>query len=103
MQGVVDAISRINEREVKIVGWLADPQVNFTALELFVFIDGSMVAAAQTKGERPDVANAINLSHGAEKNIAYSLTFSCRPGGRPVFVGVEGRKQYIPVQSKECP
>jgi hypothetical protein len=103
MQGVVDAISRINEREVKIVGWLADPQGNSTPLELFVFMDGSMVAAAQTKGERPDVANAINLSHGAEKNIAYSLTFKCRPGGRPVFVGVEGRKQYIALESKECP
>jgi hypothetical protein len=103
MQGVVDAISRINEREVKIVGWLADPQGNSTPLELFVFIDGSMAAATQTKGERPDVANAINLSHGAEKNIAFALTFNCRPGGRPVFVGVEGRKQYIPLQSKECP
>jgi hypothetical protein len=96
-------ISRINERDVKIEGWLADPQGNSTPLELFVFMDGPMVAAGQTKGERPDVTNAINLGHGAEKNIAFSLTFACQPGGRPVVVGVEGEKQYIPLPSKECP
>jgi hypothetical protein len=105
MKGEVDSINRITEREVKMEGWLADPQGNSTPLELFVFMDGSMVAAAQTKGERPDVTNAIHLSHGAEKNVGFSLTFSCRPGGRPVVVGVEGRTQYIPLQSesKECP
>jgi hypothetical protein len=59
LQGVVDAISRINEREVKIVGWLADPQGNSTPLDLLVLMDGPMVAAGQTKGERPDVTNAI--------------------------------------------
>jgi hypothetical protein len=103
MKGGVDVISRINEREVKIEGWLADPQGNSTPLDLLVFMDGPMVAAGQTKGERPDVTNAIHLSHGAEENVAFSLTFNCPPGGRPVVVGVEGRKQYIPLQSKECP
>jgi hypothetical protein len=103
MIGAIDVISRINEREVNIAGWLADLQGNSTPLNLLVFIDGSMVAATQTKGERPDVTDAIHLGSGAEKNVAFSLNFNCRPGDQPVVVGVGERKQYIPLQSKKCP
>jgi hypothetical protein len=70
---------------------------------LLVFIGGPMIAAAETKGERPDVTNAIHLGLGAEKNVAFSLNFKCRPGDQPVIVGLGEKNQYIPLQSKECP
>ena len=103
MKGFIDGISRINEREVNMAGWLADPEGNSTPLNLLVFIDGPMVAAAKTKGERPDVTNAIHLGFGAEKNVAFSLNFNCRPGDQPVVVGVGERNQYFDLQSKKCP
>jgi hypothetical protein len=103
MGGVIDLLKRINEREVNMLGWLADRQGNSTPLNLLVFIDGSMVAAAQTKGERPDVTNALRLSSGAEKNVAFSFNFNCRPGDQPVVVGIGESKQYFPLQSKKCP
>lgn len=103
MGGVIDVLKRINEREVNMLGWLADKQGNTAPLNLLVFIDGSMVAAAQTKGERPDVTNALRLSSGAEKNVAFSLNFNCRPGDQPVVVGIGERKQYFPLPTKECP
>ena len=105
MKGYVDHISRINEREVNMAGWLMDPQGK-TPLDVLVFIDGSMVAATQTKGERPDITTGFHLGSGAEKNVAFSLNVNCRPGDEPVVVGVGERKQYIPVllyQFKECP
>jgi hypothetical protein len=103
MQGNIDAISRINEREVKIEGWLADPGGNSTPSDLLVFVDGSMVVAGKTKGERSDVTNANLLSHGAEKNVSFSLTFSCQPGGKLIVLGVEARKGYFLLQDKDCP
>jgi hypothetical protein len=103
LRGWVDEIGRIDEREVNMAGWLADAQGNSAPLNLLVFIDGSMVAAAQTKGERPDVTTAVHLGFGAEKNVAFSLRFNCRPGDRPIIVGVGQRKQYIALQSKQCP
>jgi hypothetical protein len=102
MQGVVDTISRINKAEVKIEGWLADPSGKSNPSSLWVFMDGSMVATTQTKGERPDVTNALHLSDGAETNVAFSLIFNCRAGGKPIILGVNVRKEYIVLQTKEC-
>ena len=103
MQGNIDAISRINKREVKIEGWLADPVGDSTPSDLLVFVDGSMVVAGKTKGERPDVTNAAHLSQGAEKNVSFSLTFKCQPDGKPIVLGVGARKEYFILQAKECP
>ncbi len=103
MKGVIDVVERVNEREVHIAGWLADPAGGSTPLSVLVFIDGTMVAAAQTKGERPDVTNAIHLGFGAEQNVAFSFNFECGLGDKPVVVGLGERNQYIPLQSKQCP
>ena len=86
MKGNVDWFSRINEREVKVDGWVADPLVNSTPSKLFVFLNGSVVASGQTSGER-----------------RFSLAFNCRPGDKPVVLGVGGRKQYVLLQTKTCP
>jgi hypothetical protein len=96
MKGYVDWIGRVNEREVLMTGWLADPQGKIP-LDVLVFVDGSMAATTQTKGERPDITSAFPLSAGAEKNVAFSVNVNCRPGDEPVVVGVGEKKQYVPV------
>jgi hypothetical protein len=103
MQGVVDGINRVNEREVSMVGWLADPAGDATPLNILVFVGGSIAATAQTKGERPDVTRAIDLGFGAQNNVAFSIKFNCGSDVQPIVAGVGGKGQYIPLQSKKCP
>jgi hypothetical protein len=100
MRGVIDAISRVNEREVSIEGWLADPGGGSTPLNVLVFIGGPMLATARTKGKRPDVTNALRLGFGTEENVAFSVNFKCKLGEEPVVVGLGERNQYIPIQSQ---
>ena len=97
MKWAIGEFSRINEREVKVGGWVADPLGDST--KMFVFLNGSMVASEQTSGERPEVTQALHLSHGA----VFSLIFNCRPGDKPVVLGVGGRKQYVLLTTKTCP
>ena len=86
-----------------MVGWLADPEGNETPLHILVFIQGAMVATAQTNGERPDVTKAIGLGFGAEKNVAFSFKFNCGSGVQPIVAGVGAKGQYMQLQSKKCP
>ena len=101
MRWSVDEFSRVNEREVKVGGWVVDPRGDSTPSKMFVFLNGSLVASGQTSGERPDLMRALNLRH--DQNLAFSLAFNCRPGDKPVVLGVGGRKQYVLLQTKECP
>jgi hypothetical protein len=101
MQWRVDEFSRINEREVKVGGWVADPLGDSTPSKMFVFLNGSMVASAQTSGKRPHLMRALHLGH--DENLAFSLAFNCRPGDRPVVLGVGGRKQYVLLVTETCP
>ena len=101
MKWSVDEFSRLNEREVKVGGWVVDPRGDSTPSKMFVFLNGSMVASGQTSGERPDLMRALNLRH--DENLAFSLAFNCRPGDKPVVLGVGGRKQYVLLQTNTCP
>jgi hypothetical protein len=103
LKGFIDVISRINEREVNITGWLADPLGDSTPLNVMVFINGAMVATTQTKGERADITKAFHLGPGAEKNVVFSLNFDCKPGAEPVIVGIGNRRQYVELPPKQCP
>src|SRR5262245_41730724 len=44
MRGVVGFISRVNEGEVAVNGWLADPENDGTPLKIVVFLGGSVAA-----------------------------------------------------------
>ena len=101
MKWSVDEFSRLNEHEVKVGGWVADPLGDSTPSKMFVFLNGSMVASGQTSGERPDLMRAFHLSH--DENLVFSLAFNCRPGDKPVVLGVGGRKQYVLLQTNTCP
>ena len=72
-------MARVNDGEVHMEGWLADPQGSSTPLNVLVFMGGSMVATAQTKGERPDVTSAIHLGLGAKENTLFHWTSIAEP------------------------
>jgi len=103
MAGSIDNISRRNEREVTIVGWLADPQGDATPKQLVVFVSGALAGKGETSGERPDVTSLMGLAFGAEKNVRFALNFVCFTGGQPVVVGLGSRNQYFPLTSSPCP
>jgi hypothetical protein len=103
MDGNVDAISRINDREVAIRGWLADSGGDATPLKLLVFVAGKLAAATETKGERPDVTRALALDQGAEKNVSFQVSFNCSASQQLVVVGLGPGKQFFRFKSPPCP
>jgi hypothetical protein len=102
MKGNIDVMTRVNDREVTIQGWLADP-VGDTASMAIIFVGGKHVASTRTQGERPDVTKALGLAFGAEKNVALTVTFECPAGARPFIVGLGSDNQYAAVSSPACP
>jgi hypothetical protein len=103
VKGHVDTMTRVNEREVSIVGWLADTAGDGSASQLVIFVGGAFTAIAPTTGERPDVTRAIGLGFGTEKNVAFRVNFNCRPGQQPVIAGVGTARQYVPLNVAPCP
>jgi hypothetical protein len=103
MQGLIESMSRVDEREVKIGGWLADPQADATPLTLLVFLGGKRVAATETRGERPDVTNKLGLAFGSERNVAFSVSFGCRPGDQAIVVGLGRDSQFLALSLPACP
>jgi hypothetical protein len=102
MKGNIDVMTRVNDREVTIQGWLADP-VGDTASIAIIFVDGKHVATTHTQGERPDVTKALGLASDAKQNVALTVTFECRAGARPLIVGLGSDNQYVAVASPPCP
>jgi len=103
MRGNIDVLRRMSEGVVSVTGWAADTSGDATPLDILVFVGGTLAAKTQTKGERPDVTQAVHLGFGAEKNISFSVNFSCRPGEQSVTVGIGTARQYIPLTSGPCP
>jgi hypothetical protein len=103
MLGHTDAVDRVNEREVVIGGWLADPEGDATPIQLVVFVAGAVAARTQTQGERPDVTRGFHLYFGSEKNVAFQATFACRSGEQPVAVAVGSGGQYLSLETPRCP
>jgi hypothetical protein len=102
MNGNVDGIIRINDREVMITGWLADLDGDATPLNVVVFVSGPVAATTQTKGERSDVTRLMGLAFGAEKNVGFEVKVSCPIGNQPVVVGLGTNKRYFPLISPPC-
>ena len=101
--GYVDAIRRIDERNVMAIGWAGDREGDSNPLEVLVFVAGPLAATAYTEGERPDVTASGLLGFGADKNVAFVLRFPCRKGDQPVVVVIGRERQYLPMPSGRCP
>lgn len=102
-RGSVDALFRIDGERVTMRGWVADTDGDGTPLQVVVFVVGAAVASAATQGQRPDVTERVRLGLGAEKNIAFQVSFPCRAGNQPVVVGLGPKERYISVRSPPCP
>jgi hypothetical protein len=103
MHGSVDVISRTNEREVMMGGWIADLEGDATPNELLVFVGGALSARTKTRGERPDVQQRLNLYFGTEKNVAFQVMLPCRPGEQPVAVALGKGDRYFGLKTPRCP
>jgi hypothetical protein len=103
LQGNVDAIARASERDVTLVGWLADPDGDSTPLSVSVFVGGKRAGATLTKGQRPDVTQGLHLAFGAEQNVAFTLTTPCASGEQPIVVGIGIENQYRGLETGRCP
>jgi hypothetical protein len=101
LSGHVDVIRRIDDQKVDLGGWATDGQG--TALEVLVFVAGHLVETTRTAGERPDVAAALRLGFGANKNLAFPANFTCRKGDQPIVVVLGKDKDYMHLQSAPCP
>jgi hypothetical protein len=102
MIGYIDTINRTSESEVSITGWVADTEGDGTPTKILVFVGGDMVATTETKGERPDLTQALHSGLGSEKNVLFSVKFSCQSGDRFVIVGMSA-KEYFPLGPGQCP
>lgn len=100
-RGDVEEIARIDQQHVAMVGWLGDTDGDGTPLDLVVFVAGPVAAVGATKGPRPDVSAGFGF--GAEKNIAFRVSFPCRAGQQPVVAAVGPKERYIPLRSPPCP
>jgi hypothetical protein len=101
MVGVVDELARANDRDVTATGWLADPRGDGAPLTVIAFVGSKSVAIGKTVSERSDVTAALRLPEGVEKNVAFSLTFSCQTGHLPIIVGVGPGRQYRLLELKK--
>jgi hypothetical protein len=103
MIGAIDGYSRLNEREVAISGWVADPEGDAAPIDVIIFVAGSVVVRMKTKGERPDVTGPRGLAFGTEKDVKFEVNFTCAPGQQPVVVALGMKRQYFPLPLPQCP
>jgi len=103
MDGRIESMSRINNSEVAIRGWMADPGGDTEPIKIFIFVAGKKVATTHTHGERTDVAKVLHLAFGAEQNVMLEANFECASHDKPVIVGLGTSEQYFYLPSPPCP
>lgn len=68
----IDSLTRVDASHVGISGWavetLAAIEARGAPITVMVFGAGRRIFSVQTKGERPDVASALNLSEETSKS-----------------------------------
>jgi hypothetical protein len=103
MHGNIDTLSRIDQRDVMMAGWIADTEGDATPNELLIFVGGSLAARTKTRGERPDVQQRLNLYFGSEKNLTFQVNFACHSGEQPVAVALGQGGRYFGLPAPACP
>ena len=104
ISGRSEEIKRINERDVMMRGWAADPESDErSSVEVVVFVSGMFAARTQTKGERADITEERGLLMGSGKNVLFETSFACRTDEQPLIVaiGITGRYAIFP--TPRCP
>ena len=104
--GNVDALSRVEANQVSIAGWAVETlaaTARGAPINVMAFSGGRRIFGVQTKGERPDVTSALNLSEEAAKNVAFEGRLECSPGEKLLIVGATLSGTYALLATKSCP
>ena len=84
-------------------GWAADLAGQGTPITVLVFVNGRNALGTQTKGPRPDVAQALNLSEAGASNVAFEGALSCIPGEPLLVVAVTPNDFYAALNKAARP
>ena len=107
VKGNVDALSRAEANQVSIEGWAVETLAAITArgapITIMAFGGGRRIFSVETKGERPDVTSALNLSEETAKNVAFAGRLQCSPGQKLLIVGATLSGTYALLDTKSCP
>jgi hypothetical protein len=103
IRAFVEEIRRMDDGRVNFRGWAAEIGGNGSPLTILAFIDGVKVFETKTKGERPNVTQALNLSAAAARNVVFEDTLACRRGKRLIVVATTVGNGYILFDRLLCP
>jgi hypothetical protein len=107
VKGNVDALSRADANQVSIAGWAVETLAAITArgapITIMAFSGGKRIFSVETKGERPDVTSALNLSEETAKNVAYAGRLQCSSGEKLLIVAATLSGTYALLDMKTCP
>jgi hypothetical protein len=102
LRGFIDEVARLDRRQVKIRGWAADLAGQGTPITVLVFANGRNTLGIETRGPRPDVAQALNLSGAGASNVAFEGRLSCAPG-EPLFVVAVTQNNFYAALNQTAP
>jgi hypothetical protein len=94
LKGFIDNVTRLNNGQVKIVGWAFDELGEADPIAILVFAQGKNIFRTQTKGTRLDVAGALRLSAAAAANVAFEGLLPCLPRQQLLVVAVTQADLY---------
>ena len=107
VKGNVDALTRVDANHVSISGWAVETLAAITArgapITVMAFSAGRRIFSVETKGERPDVTSALDLSEETAKNVAFAGRLECSPGQKMFIVGATLSGTYALLSTKSCP
>jgi len=102
VRGNIDAINRLPDGQVRIVGWAVNLSGDGTPLTLIAFTGGRGTLLGKTDGPREDVTKALGLSAKAAKNVQIAGLVQCERGEVIVVVAIDKDSVYAPIKFDRC-
>jgi hypothetical protein len=103
----IEALTRVDANHISISGWAVETLPAITArgapVTVMAFSGGRRIFSVETKGERPDVTSALNLSEETAKNVAFAGRLECSPDQKILIVGATLSGAYVLLSTKSCP
>jgi hypothetical protein len=101
-------LSRLfNDSEYSMNGWAVETIAAITArgepITVMAFSGGRRIFSVETKGERPDVTAALDLTEETAKNVVFAGRLECSSGEKLLIVGVTLSGTYALLGAKNCP
>ena len=103
LKGALDVLERLPDGQVHIAGWAADIRGGGAPVRILAFAKGKPILEAETNGERPDVATALNLEPAVARNVKFDLTMACNRSEALVVAMATKKNAYAPLKATVCP